>query len=228
VRSLGGRASLVEQASASVRAAILSGEMIAGRLYSVNDVAGQLGVSRTPVREAVLGLADAGLVRVERNRGFRVVRPDAGYLRNVMDLRLLLEVPATRQAAESASTDLADELDNELRDMRRAAKDGDEPELVVHDRAFHEAILTAAGNPLLTATVRGLRDSISSVGASTAGRSRSLRAIADEHRPLAIAIRASDGIAAAAAMRHHLSHTRDLLITQVSGGNPSSRTGSRP
>ena len=83
MRSLDAGAGLVQRVTVASREAIASGELAAGPLYSVNQVAAEVGVSRTPVREAVLGLADAGLVRIERNRGFRVVAPNAEHIAEI-------------------------------------------------------------------------------------------------------------------------------------------------
>jgi DNA-binding GntR family transcriptional regulator len=208
--------SLTRQVVDAVREAILAGELEPGRLYSVVQLAEQLEVSRTPVREAMLGLADAGLVRVERNRGFRVVRPDAAHLADVFDARLLLEVPAAERAAGTAdAAALAAVLGTELAAMRRAARRGDAPLLRRHDLAFHDALLRSAGNPVVADLVAGLRDTITTVGASTAGRSRTLRDIAEEHAPVLAAVERCDGAAAAAATRAHLVHTRDLLVSRL-------------
>jgi DNA-binding GntR family transcriptional regulator len=214
MKTLDGGTGLVSRAATAVREAIASGELIPGSLYSVNQVATQLGISRTPVREAILGLADSGLVQVARNRGFRVVVPDGKQLYDILDLRLMVEVPAARRAVESANPGLTSRLESELQAMLLAASVDDETAFVQHDRGFHTAILEAAGNGVLISVVAGLRDGILSLGASTAGQTRSLRAIADEHAPLLLAVRARDPDAAEAAMRTHLEHTRDLLLQQ--------------
>jgi DNA-binding GntR family transcriptional regulator len=215
MRALKEGAGLVSRAAAAVREAITSGELSAGPLYSVNQIATQLAISRTPVREAVLRLSDAGVVQIERNRGFRVIAPNMQHIREIMEIRLLLEVPATRQAVASRSAGLADRLDIQLLAMHHAASVGDESAFVHHDRLFHTALLDAAGNGQLSAVVDGLRDRTLALGASTAGRSRTFLAIVDEHQPLLDAVRAGDAEAAAAAMREHLEHTRDLLLAQA-------------
>lgn len=214
MRTLDESTSLVGQAAAALREAISSGELVAGSLYSVNQVATQLGISRTPVREAILGLADGGLVQIERNRGFRVVVPDNQHVRDILDLRLMLEPPAARRAVDGGSAALARRLEAELDAMLLAARDDDETAFMRHDRGFHAAILQGTGNQLLVSVVAGLRDGILSLGASTAGRSRSLRDIAEEHRPLLDAVWAANPAAAEIAMRDHLEHTRDLLLGQ--------------
>ncbi|MGW0201118.1 GntR family transcriptional regulator [Nonomuraea sp. NPDC003201] len=90
--------SLAEQVISEVRRAVHTGAMVPGRLYSVYQVAEQLNVSRSPVREAMLRLAEAGLVQVERNRGFRVVLPHPREIVEIFGVRLALELPAARRA----------------------------------------------------------------------------------------------------------------------------------
>lgn len=212
--------SLTAQVSTTIREAILTGELEPATLYSVSQLAQDLDVSRTPVREALLKLADAGLVKVERNRGFRVVRRDAEHVAEVFELRLLLEVPATGQAARRVEPELLDALDAELDAMQAAAREGDERLFMQHDRTFHDTVLAAGGNRLLGTVVANLRDTIITLGASTVPRSRSLEDITAEHTPIRFALAAKDAVAASAAMRSHLVHTRDLLLAQFEAVPP--------
>src|ERR1700733_6256472 len=99
-------ASLTDQAVAAIREAVRDGALVPGQLYSAYQIAAYLGVSRSPVREALMRLAEAGMVSFERNRGFRIVLPGPRDIAEVFGLRLLLEVPAARQAAGSATTEL--------------------------------------------------------------------------------------------------------------------------
>lgn len=215
MKAVGAPPQLTAAVAETLRTAILTGELRTGELYSVSGLAGHLGVSRTPIREAVLGLVDAGLVTVQRNRGFRVVRPSADRIADIFAVRLLLEVPAAGAAAGPADRTLIRGLNAELAAMRAASRAKDEPAFVLADRAFHDLVLTAAGNAVLASVVAGLRAGIVSLGVSTAGRSRSLRAIADEHVPIRAALAAGDAAAAERAMREHLTRTRDLMIAQA-------------
>ncbi|MEV0642419.1 GntR family transcriptional regulator [Streptomyces sp. NPDC050619] len=219
MREIAGNANLSTQIAEVVKEAIVTGEMRPGELYSVSQLADRLNVSRTPAREALLGLADLGLVRIERNRGFRVVRREPRQIAEVFHLRLLLEVPAARLAAQHVDPALIDGLRRELADMGAAAADHDEARFMAHDRAFHALVLTAGGNSLLVTTVAHLRDTIATVGASTVDRTRSLADIAAEHLPILDALADRDPAAAAEAMRRHVAHTGELLLAQVAAEN---------
>ncbi|HSD80437.1 MAG TPA: GntR family transcriptional regulator, partial [Solirubrobacteraceae bacterium] len=214
------RATLASHALDAIRAAIVDGRLAAGELYSVAGLAEQFGVSRTPVREALLLLERQGVVRFERNRGVRVLESSAHDLDEVFTLRLLLEVPATHRACALLRDEDLDALDRELAAMGVLAAEGDEGPFMAHDQRFHEVVLLAAGNRRLAAIVGQLRDLVRFRGASTVGRSRDLRAIHAEHVAIRDALRARDADAAASAMRRHLLTTRRLLLAQAGGPAP--------
>ena len=203
---------LASHARTAVLAAIGDGRLEAGGLYSVAQLAEQLGVSRTPVREALLMLEREGRVRFERNRGVRVLAPTAHDIAEVFELRLLLEVPTT--AAHAAHVDLP-RLEEAFEAMSAAADADDEAAFMDGDERFHAVILAAGGNRRLVAAVAQLRDAVRGRGASTVGRSRGLPEILGEHRAILEALRTGDGDRAAAAMRYHLRRTGDLLAAQA-------------
>jgi DNA-binding GntR family transcriptional regulator len=212
--------SLTDQIRESIRTAILDGELEPGTLYSVQTLADTYEVSRTPVREALIDLSRQGMVSFERNRGVRILESSPQDLEEILELRVTLEVPATRRAASEISDPEIERLGVELEKMEAAARDDDEAVMMAHDRRFHEILNDAAGNERLAAYVDSLRDLILTRGVSTVGRSRSLDEIIDEHREIHRAIVARDPKAAARAMRDHLVNTSTLLLEQE-GGDPS-------
>ncbi|WP_370467434.1 GntR family transcriptional regulator [Pseudonocardia hydrocarbonoxydans] len=201
----------------ALRTAVISGELAPGSLHSVQQLATQLGVSRTPVREALIQLAQQGIVRFERNRGVRVLQTSLHDLEEVFALRLLLEVPATRRACALLDATGRRDLRRIFRAMERAADADDEFALWEHDRRFHRAVLEASGNRRLAQYVDGLRDTVLRRGVSTARSSRSLHDIVAEHVVILERIEAGDPDGAAAAMHAHVRHTAELLIAQESG-----------
>lgn len=211
--------SLTDQVMAAIRDAVRSGALVPGELYSTYQVADLLGVSRSPVREALVRLADVGMVQLERNRGFRVVLPEPRQIAEIFHLRLLLEVPAARRAAQRPSTGLKAALTRELDEMRAAARAHDERLFMQHDQRLHDLILDVSGNERLTGLIDGLRDVTRLLGASTVDRSRSLADIAAEHEPIVAAVLAGDADGAAAAQHRHITHTGRLLVAQAVGEN---------
>ena len=151
-----GLENLREQVVEQVRAEIISGRSGPGTMFSAPSLAASLGLSTTPVREALLELARGDLIEPVRNRGFRVVEPTLTELRNLFDLRELLEVHLARVVARTPKPlvdlyPLADEV-------ARAVEHEDIRTYLEADRRFHSAFATKAKNALLTKTVMALRD----------------------------------------------------------------------
>lgn len=199
----------------AVRGALDSGAMRAGVKYSVYQLSEALGISRTPVRDALLRLEEAGLVRFEARQGFRILLPDPREIADIFAIRLALELPAAARAAEVCDPTLSARLHGRIELMRAAATAGDERSFARHDQLLHDHLLEAAGNTRARAIVRSLRESTRLLGASTADRTRSLHDINSEHLPVVAAVAANDPAAAEAAMRDHLVSTGRLLVAQA-------------
>jgi DNA-binding GntR family transcriptional regulator len=222
LREIRAETSLTDRARESIKQAIIDGQLAPGSLHSVQTLADIFKVSRTPVREALIDLAGAGMVEFERNRGVRILETSVHDLEEILVLRILLEVPAAFRAASQIDDDGLKLLKAELKSMNRAARAGEEPTMMTHDRAFHGLINAASGNTRLTEYVDSLRDLILTRGVSTVDRTRSLKEIVAEHRAIYAALETHDPAAAAAAMKAHLVNTSSLLLEQE-GGRDSSR-----
>jgi len=209
------RTTTTDRVFASLRESIVTGEFPAGSLHSIYRLADLLEVSRTPVREAVLRLADIGLVTIERNRGVRIRGVTVADVKAVFELRLMLEVPTAAYAAAHADPAHVDVIRQELDLMRRHAGEDDEQQFTAHDRLLHHAIAAVIGNARLQAEIATLRDSIQARGATTIRRSRGMAELAAEHAPIVEAIAMRDPRAAAAHMEQHLVNTATLLMEQV-------------
>jgi DNA-binding GntR family transcriptional regulator len=202
------RTNLREEAVAVLRAAILGGELEPGSIHSAVGLAERLGVSPTPVREAMLELANSGLVEVLPNRGFRVTVVDNQDLDEIYELRMLLEVPAVGIVIDRASDEALDGLYEPLEELESAAGRNDVAGFLVADRTFHLALLALAGNRRLVEIISGLRDQTRIVGLRSLADEGALQATADEHRPILEALRARDTAEAERVMAMHVEHTR--------------------
>ena len=209
------RISTTDRVHAAIRDAIVAGELPAGSMHSIYQLAESYGVSRTPVRDAVLRLADAGMLEIARNQGVRIRGLSLREVREIVETRMLLEVPAAAQAARVADQALIDRMDATLAELERHAAAGNRAEFAQHDRALHRLFLDASGNRRVTALVESLRDSTQAMGISTMEISRSLHEVELEHVPIVEAIRAGDPAAAARLMHEHLATTGRLLMAQV-------------
>lgn len=225
--------SLADDVAVAVRDAIAAGELAEGTTYSVYQLAELLGVSRSPVREALLRLAEAGLVDIARNRGFRVVLPTAHDVEEIFEIRLALEPAACRRAADDAADGARRELADLLEVMRAAAERDDPAAFWPADRALHDALLRAAGNTRAATIVEQLRATTALLGPPTTATGRSLDEIHAEHAAIVEAVLGGDGEGAEHHMRRHLESTARLLSRAARPGPrparpPATPTGSSP
>ncbi len=204
------RTSVRTQVRRILRAQVASGELQPGEIYSAVVLAKRLGVSATPVREAMLDLASAGLVEAERNRGFRILTVSPEDLDEIVTLRIWLEVPAMSAVIEHADDDEIEALAPLARDIVDAAKRRDVSDFLVADHVFHTDLLRLARNDRLIRLVSDLRDQTQLLGLHRMGRAGQLDRSAKEHVRLLDAIRARDVDAAQAIMRAHLEHARGI------------------
>jgi DNA-binding GntR family transcriptional regulator len=150
---------LGEQVRRKLLLGIISGEIPPGTILSGPTLAQHLGISSSPVREALLQLAADGLLEVRRNRGYIVITPTVEDLRHTFAVRVRLETMAIEQLVRIGLPDpgpltvLADEI-------AAAVEKQDVTAYLAADRAFHEALLDAAGNPVLARTALKLRDTM--------------------------------------------------------------------
>jgi len=206
--------SLADSVAAAVRDGVARGLLVPGTTYSVYQLADELGVSRSPAREALLRLGEAGLVTIVRNRGFHVVRPTAHDVEEIFEVRLALEPAAARrlcERGEDAAVAAVAAVGAAYHDLAVAAGCGDEPAFWRADRAVHDRILRGAGNARAAVIVEQLRAATVLLGAPTTATGRSLLEICAEHEPVVRAVLSRNGAAAEAAMRTHLTRTGALL-----------------
>ncbi|MFF0146060.1 GntR family transcriptional regulator [Amycolatopsis sulphurea] len=206
-------ASLTERVFEQIRAAIRSGELAPGSLHSVADIANKLGVSRTPVREALLQFAANGMVKFERSRGVRILELSIKDIEEIYSLRLLLEAPSAYRAATRMSDRDRAEFKKTFAGMRKATEAGDELLFQKHDLAFHETIVRAGGNDRVVTVVANTRGQMHALGLSTT-KTRTLGDILAVHEKIYDAVIAGNAEAAGEAVQDHLIGTLTMMAKQ--------------
>jgi DNA-binding GntR family transcriptional regulator len=202
--------SLREQVRRALEAALVSGELQPGEIYSAPALAERFGVSATPVREAMLDLVKDGFIEVVRNKGFRVLEMSEDDLDQISQIRLLLEVPSTASAAAVLTPEKFEVLARLADEITGAASRGDIIRYLDADRRFHVELTSSLGNPRLTELVDRFRRQTRLFGLDDLARSGRLNASAQEHHELLLALRAGDIDATTRLMNAHIGHTRGL------------------
>lgn len=197
-----------------LRASIVKGDLRPGSMHSVGSLAEMLGVSRTPVREALIELASRGMVRFERNRGVRIVESSVHDLEEIFEMRRLLEPPAARNAVRRMTPAVLEQLRAVLTRQAEAAAAEDEERLWELDREFHHMLLAASGNRRLADYVDHLRDMVIVRDPARLQSTSDERAVAVGHSHIIDCLERGDEDATEAAVRAHLEHTFSTLVDQ--------------
>ena len=203
--------SLREQVLAALRAALISGRMRPGVLYPAPALAEMLGVSATPVREAMFDLVREGLVEVARNKGFRVTAVSERALDELAETRLLLEVPIMGDIAEKADEATKASLEQLRRlaaELESAAAGEDLVTYMQADTEFHAQFLALHGNQEIVKAVRNLRSRSRLYGLERSAHAGTLMQSTREHSEMIDLAIAGDRAGLEALVRQHIGHIR--------------------
>ncbi len=193
---------------------IRAGALLPGDRLRETELADRLGVSRTPVREAIRQLEADGLVSHIPRQGATIRRLDYAEVMELYEMRAVLEGTAARLAARAAADIELDELEA-LNDSLAAAQDAGEAFRL--NRLFHASLLDAAKNRFLRHAMSALQKALMILGPTTLAESDRFEAALEEHRSLLAAMRARDGAAAEQAMRLHIEASQRARIRALRG-----------
>jgi DNA-binding GntR family transcriptional regulator len=207
-----------DRAYAALRAGILDGRHGSGARLGEIEVAADLGLSRTPVREALRRLGSEGLVELLPNRGARVRTWTAQDLEETYELRAVLEGLGARRAAGRADAAVLAELDELATRMTTVDPSlghrppGDFAELAALNGRFHALIVRTAGSAQLAATLDGLVQLPLVMRTYRRYTPAALARSHSHHREIVDALRAGDGAWAESVMRSHVLAARSVLL----------------
>ncbi|MDO0926745.1 GntR family transcriptional regulator [Streptomyces sp. TG1A-8] len=193
-----------------VKQGVLDRRYEGGTLLTEGELAEAVGVSRTPVREALLRLQAEGLLRLYPKKGALVLPVSAQEIADVVETRLLVETHAARKAVP-APPGLLERLTELLERQKAQAAAGDLAGAAVTDRCFHAEIVRSGGNEILSRLYDQLRDRQLRMGVAVmhSHPGRIAKTLA-EHGDILAALRAGDAEAAVEAVRRHVSWVSHL------------------
>ncbi len=203
----------------AIKRAILAGELRPGQSLVETELAQLLGVSKTPVREALKTLAGAGLVTMSAYRGATVRAIDPASAAAIYDLRLLLEPEAVRRAvgrrrgggwpSRPARPSVQASWASAHAALQASDAATDQAQRSLANREFHRALYLACGNSLLVKTLDDLRDQTALVSALSWEQAPSWQQEAAEHQAILAAARRGAATEAAALLRAHIAGFAD-------------------
>jgi DNA-binding GntR family transcriptional regulator len=199
------RQSLEESVYEAVRESIISGDLRPGDPLVEAQLSADLGISKTPVREALIRLARDGLVVQERHRRSRVATPTVDDVHQACEVRRWVEAEIAAGAARDAPKTLVKQLEDSIRDSERALRRKDTRAWAEAVEQFTDTLIEYSGNRYAADLLERMRNILSLIAnVSQVAPGRRTRSI-EEHRAILAAIRDSDPKAAAEATRAHLS-----------------------
>ncbi|WP_405994851.1 GntR family transcriptional regulator [Streptomyces sp. NBC_00986] len=201
-----------EKAYAYLKDTVLTDPGMQGAFLSEQDLADRIGVSRTPIREALLMLAAEDLVELVPKRGARVAPLTGREVRELMELRGMVERYAAERLVAAGRVPL-EELRSLLEQQRALTGAEEAHEFITVDHRFHASLVSAVGNTLLDRHYDGLRSRQVRAGVvAVFNQQGRQKVVLDEHEAIVDALAAGDAQAACAAIDHHLQSTLKVLL----------------
>jgi DNA-binding GntR family transcriptional regulator len=211
--------SLAAWTTDTLRHAILNGYFEPGERLDQEAIAEELGVSRTPIREAIAALESEGLLESKPHRGVFVTKVSRKDIREVFAVRALLEAEIVRQATSSIPDSVLDELERMLKEAQKAYENGDHIAQFDADRRFHETLRGFTENGLLREVLDGVNNRINAVRRFAQMRpGPHVNAFAQEHFAVLEAVQQRDPERAAALMKQHLENSGVRVQELVQSG----------
>jgi len=214
--------SLTEEAFEILQDAIINNQLEFNVLYSATELGQMLGgISRTPVREAAQMLEKIGIVKIEKNKGIRIIPTSFSTMIESFQIRLMLEVPLICRATEIRTPEDIERLNQIFEEFKQKSLSGDSTGTLKADRDYHLALLQIVDNQKAIDIISNTRNQVLIAGSATIPHSRSCQATFEDHLELHQAFIHGDQQKAAEAMKSHIINTANLLIHQESAKRPN-------
>lgn len=199
----------------TLRQAILNGELQPGERLMEVQLAQRLGVSRTPVREAIRKLELEGLVIMVPRKGAEVASITEKNLRDVLEVRKALEELAVRLACERMEESKFQMFDKQNESFAQALKKGNLTEITHRDVEFHEIIYMAAGNERLQQMLNNLREQMYRYRMEYIKEEKHHSKLMQEHCEIAAAVKVRDVERAQKAIREHIDNQENSVSQKI-------------
>lgn len=200
------RASTAVRVASVLRERIAKGELQPGSRLIELDISHELGVSRSPVREALLRLADEGLVEILPYRGAMVVTLDNARLTELLQFRLALEHFALERLVEKGDRAEIARLRERVKELRAAIKRGDRQSTIDADLAMHREMIAMAGNRLVERAYESLLVQIRLYIDVTSAQYERAEDLATEHEAFFDAVERGEFLMSRKLLDAHIMH----------------------
>ncbi|PCJ56810.1 MAG: hypothetical protein COA79_17810 [Planctomycetota bacterium] len=207
---------LKESAYDEIKKIIIAGKINPDKYYSANQFATMLGISRTPVREAVMQLASEGFLVLHNGIGFKIKVSSSKEIKDFFETRKILEIYLIQNFAEKMEKKDLDYLEIELDIMKKYSITDDAEGFIESDKNFHAYFMKKSSNDYLINIMEGLQELITIMGIKTIQQLKRKESVIEEHQNIVDALKKNDVNAAIKAMSDHLDQTEELLLSNES------------
>jgi len=204
--------SLAKMAYEAIRQSILSGEWKLGELYNEKAIAADLGISRTPVREALLELASQDLIIFLPRRGLMVNRFTRRDVDEIFELRKAIELAAVEKITLASPPFDLFEIEESLLKQRKSAREKDYLAFMEADRLFHTSFSELTNNRRVIAILDNIRDMIHVMGAKALALEGRALEVIEEHQAIFEAVSRGNAENARSAMAYHLDLSKGAVV----------------
>ena len=195
-----------------VKQYIVSGHLEPKYVYSANQFAEMLGVSRTPVREALLQLSSEGFLSPIKGRGFQIKELTIQEIKDFFETRQIIETYVVEHLVDEINKDDLEELDKCMELMKEQADSQDYNSFIEADKEFHMQLFIRYNNCFLIHTMEHLRNLISMFACKAISKHGRVEQVLREHQAIAQALHRKDKDGAIAAIVTHLKNTEKTLL----------------
>ena len=195
----------------TLREAILRGDLKPGERLMELQLAAKLGVSRTPIREAIRMLQQEGLAVTIPRRGAEVAGMTEKDMEDVLQIREALEILAVQLASEKVTDEQVDELAEKVKAFEEVLKTKDIKQIAQADIDFHDVIYTAADNPKLLGMLNNLREQIYRYRVEYLKDEKNYPRLIEEHQQILDGLRRRDKAYVAEMTRTHVDNQANAV-----------------
>ena len=198
-----------------IKTLLINGQLEFDEVYSANHFAEILGVSRTPIREALLQLTSEGFFVSLRGRGFKIKEFSEKEIQDFFEARKMIEAYVIEQLVDEVSAEDLKPLDDSLAQMINGHKKTETYSFLEADKSFHMNLIRRYQNSLLESIMGNIRDFISILGQKALASPGRVQEVIREHQHILEALHQKDRIKAVQAIQYHLDATEKSLLENL-------------
>ncbi|MBA1336028.1 MAG: Transcriptional regulator, GntR family [Firmicutes bacterium] len=206
---------LKDQAYNLIRDAILKGDFPPGKVISNEELSKWLGISRTPIREALFELQKNRMVIIHRGKGTEVAPLSEKDVLEIFEMREALEAKTHELAIDRINTEQLNELENIINDQTKHLEDKQRIEFLDEDRKFHLVIAKAGQNERIYTAIEALRDQFMLLGNYALYSNNRINQVIEEHKSILDALKKKDKVKIHYEIINHLRNSYNETIKML-------------